>query len=163
MLALAGTRDISKRKSYGEIEKIYMEKNHNVRATNKLLQTCVEQGDLLVLQGMNETEMKRPDKTNLRDHTWTKGNTYVDIEALSQEEALDAIKSNTVIDRIAKLTKDKHGRQVGQVVTREEMIDIKHEMKTNPKEIQFYPEQDFEDTIGKAITRAIFHILNTRI
>ncbi|MEI6673223.1 MAG: hypothetical protein WCL02_08155 [bacterium] len=49
-----------------------MEKNRNVRATNKLLRTFVEQGDTLILQGMNEAGMKRPDKTNPKDHTWTK-------------------------------------------------------------------------------------------
>jgi hypothetical protein len=55
---------------------------------------------------MNETAIKRPDRTNPKDHTWTKGNTYVDIEKLSSEEAMDAIGSNTILERIAALTKD---------------------------------------------------------
>jgi hypothetical protein len=97
--------------------------------------------------------MKRPDKTNPKDHTRTKGNTYIDIERLSPEDALDAIKSNTTLERIASLTRDMYGRQVGQVVTSKEMVEIKHEMETNPKEIQFFPKQKFDDTMMKTIVR----------
>ncbi len=140
-----------------------MEKNRNVRATNKLLRTFVEQGDTLILQGMNEAGMKRPDKTNPKDHTWTKWNTYVDTEILSPEDALHAIENNTIIERIAALTRDMYGRQVGQVVSSEEMKKIKYIMETDPKQTQFYPKQDFDDTLGKATVRGLFHILNTFI
>jgi hypothetical protein len=64
---------------------------------------------------MNELVMKRLDKTNSKDYTRTKGNTYVDIERLSPEEVLETIKSNTTLECIASLTKDMCGRQVGQV------------------------------------------------
>jgi len=102
---------------------------------------------------MNEIAMKRPDKTNPKDHTRTKGNTYVDMEILSSEEALDTIKSNTMLDRIAAHTKDMYGRQVGQVVTSKEMVELKHEIETNPRNIHSFPKQDFDDTTMKAIVR----------
>ena len=102
---------------------------------------------------MNETATKRPDKANPKDHTRTKGNTYVDLEILSSEDALDTIKSNTLLERIAALTKDMYGRQVGQVVSTKEMLEIKDEMKKNPSNIQFYSQQDFDDTIMKATMR----------
>ena len=160
MLAPGGTRDLTKRNSYGEIEKIYMEKNYNVWATNKFLLPFIQQGDTLVVEGMNEVAIKRPDKTNPKDHTWTKGNTYVDIELLSSAEAVDTIKNNTLLERIAALTKDAYGRQVGQVVSTAEMTEIKYQMEINPSDIQTFPEQTFDDTLVKEIIRWLFHTLN---
>lgn len=156
VLAPGGTRDVLKRGSNGEVEKIYMEKNLNIKVTNKFLRSFIEQGDTLILEGMNETAIKRPDKTDPKNHTRTKGKAYVDIEMLSNQEALDAITNNTILERIAMLTKDKRGNQIGQVVSSEEMKEIKHEMETNPVKIETYPKQDFDDDSMKMITRELF-------
>ena len=155
-LAPGGTRDVLKRGSNGEVEKIYMEKNLNIKVTNKFLRSFIEQGDAIILEGMNETAIKRPDKTDPKNHTRTKGKAYVDIEMLSNEEALDVINNNTVLERIAMLTKDKYGNQIGQVVSSEEMKEIKHQMQINPIKIETYPKQDFDDDIIKMTTRGLF-------
>jgi hypothetical protein len=102
---------------------------------------------------MNEMAIKRPDKTNPKDHTRTKGNTYVDVELLSAVDALEVIQSNTLLERVAALTRDQYGRQVGQVVTSKEMAEIKYEIEKTPRDIQFFPKQDFDDTIMKVIVR----------
>lgn len=102
---------------------------------------------------MNEMAIKRPDKTNPKDHTRTKGNAYVDVELLSAVDALEIIQSNTLLERVAALTRDQYGRQVGQVVTSKEMAEIKYEIEKKPRDIQFFPKQDFDDTIMKAIVR----------
>ncbi len=159
VLAPGGTRDMLKRGSNGEVEKIYMEKNLNIKVTNKFLRSFIEQGDTLILEGMNETAIKRPDKTDPKNHTRTKGKAYVDIEMLSNQEALDAITNNTILERIAMLTKDKHGNQIGQVVSSEEMKEIKYEMEINPVKIETYPKQDFDDDSMKMITRELFTLL----
>jgi len=158
ILALGGTRDVLQRGIHGEIEKIYMERNLNVKVSNKFLRSFIEQGDSLVLEGMNETAIKRPDKTDPKNHTRTKGKAFIDTELLSKEDALDAIRSNTVLDRIAMLTKDKNGNQIGQVVNNEEMKQIKHEMNKHPVTIETYPRQDFDDDIIKMTTRGLFNI-----
>ncbi|MEI6673224.1 MAG: hypothetical protein WCL02_08160 [bacterium] len=87
----------------------------------------------------------------------------MDTEILSPEDALHAIENNTILEYIAALTRDMYGRQVGQVVSSEEMKKIKYIMETDPKQTQFYPKQDFEDSIMKATVRGLFHILNTFI
>ena len=133
-----------------------MEKNLNIKVTNKFLRSFIEQGDAIILEGMNETAIKRPDKTDPKNHTRTKGKAYVDIEMLSNEEALDVINNNTVLERIAMLTKDKYGNQIGQVVSSEEMKEIKHQMQINPIKIETYPKQDFDDDIIKMTTRGLF-------
>ena len=133
-----------------------MEKNLNIKVTNKFLRSFIEQGDAIILEGMNETAIKRPDKTDPKNHTRNKGKAYVDIEMLSNEEALDVINNNTVLERIAMLTKDKYGNQIGQVVSSEEMKEIKHQMQINPIKIETYPKQDFDDDIIKMTTRGLF-------
>ena len=158
VLAPGGTRDVLQRGIHGEVEKIYMEKNLNIKVTNKFLRSFIEQGDTLVLEGMNETAIKRPDKTEPKNHTRTKGKAYVDMELLSKEEALDAINSNTLLERIAMLTKDKHGIQIGQVVSIEEMKEIKDEMKNKHIKTDAYPKQDFDDDIFKMTTRGLFNL-----
>jgi hypothetical protein len=50
LLAPGGTRDVLQRNSYGEMGKIYMEKNRNVRATSKFLDVAMKPEDMLVLE-----------------------------------------------------------------------------------------------------------------
>ncbi|MCX6822513.1 MAG: hypothetical protein NTX91_00760 [candidate division SR1 bacterium] len=158
VLAPGGTRDALQRGPHGEVEKIYMENNLNIKVTSKFLRSFIDQGDTLVLEGMNETAIKRPDKTDPKNHTRTKGKAYVDMELFSKEEALDVIRSNTLLERIARLTKDKHGHQIGQVVSREDMKAIKDEMEHKLVKTDAYPKQDFDDDILKMTTRGLFNL-----
>jgi len=156
-LAPEGTRNALLRNSQGGVDKIYMEKNLNVIATRRFLRSFIENGDALVLQGVNDAGLKMPGKTNPLDHTRNKGRVYTDIEFLSKKDALDIIGSDKFLERIAELTRDKYGNSIGEVVSAEQMKEIKAQLKANPTVIESYPEEDFEDTIIKATVRRLFN------
>lgn len=159
-MASEGTRNALDRDvSTGKVKTIFMEQNANVRATDAFLRSFIEKGDTLVLEGMNETAMKRPDRTSLKNHTRTHGHSYVDIQDYSKEEALDILQSRTILQHIAALTRDEQGKSIGQVVSSEEMKEIKHELSQREFLDIVYPEPDFDDSIKKQILRKLFFLL----
>lgn len=156
-MAPEGTRNaIARDPQTGEASTIYMEKNANVRATEAFLLPFIQNGDMLVLEGMNETATKRPDKTDPKNHTRTKGNTYVDIQDYSTEEAVDILQSHTLLEHISRLVRNKAGKQIGQVVNSDDMKDIKSMLSKQQLDTSTYSPQDFDDTLTKKIIRALF-------
>jgi hypothetical protein len=71
LVAPTGTRDVLEWSQYKDIQSISFADDESIQTTLKVLNNFVQQGNMVILAGVNEAAMKTPGKTHEKNHSRT--------------------------------------------------------------------------------------------
>ena len=163
LVAPTGTRDILERSPYKTIQSISYANDETLQHTLKMINYFVQQGNMIILAGVNETSMKIPSKTHEKNNSRSKWSTYITLKELTPETCEQLIKDKIFMNELALLVKDNYGNSIGKALPKDQ---LKEQEKIARKKIEDFSDplhEDYEfkdytfvDSIKKKIIRKIF-------
>lgn len=167
LLAPTGTRDILEWSQYKDIQSISFADDESIQTTLKVINNFVQQGNMIILAGVNEAAMKTPGKTHEKNHSRTEWSTHVMLKELTPEMCDQLIKEKKFMQELAGLVRNNYGVSIWQALSASQLKEQEAIAKKKLQELADplhtayeFKDYTFVDTIKKKIVRKIFGIFD---